>query len=206
MKSVTLTQFLYFETYILSELHNSNVNFLSARLSFNGINFITLICTVIFLESIMKKRIDKIMEGLHLRRDVINTRNEQIINDEESNQPRENIEIEIGVKNTLEIVNQYEEENALKKDDQYKENISNESQGKETVLSPGFLDFSSGSSDDYIPNSESDSTETSTSTSRPKKRCKRSNNLIIAESSDDPDISITEPEPGCSNSNKKQRK
>lgn len=102
----------------------------------------------------MKKRIDKIMEGLHLRRDVINTRNEQIINDEESNQPRENIEIEIGEKNTLEIVNQYEEENALKKDDQYKENISNESQGKETVLSPGFLDFSSGSSDDYIPNAK----------------------------------------------------
>lgn len=43
-------------------------------------------------------------------------------------------------------------------------------------------------------------------TSRPKKRCKRSNNLIIAENSDDTDISITEPEPGCSNSNKKQRK
>ena len=67
-----------------------------------------------------------------------------------------------------------------------------------------FLDFSLGSSDNYTPNSETDSSETSTSTSKPKKRYTKFN-LIIPKSSDDSDSSTTEPQPGCSHSNKKQR-
>lgn len=120
----------------------------------------------------MKKRIDKIMEGVQLQRDEENMVHEEIINEKKSNQPGETIEIESCKKTALEEVDQCEEEieeTTLEKDDQYGANISSGSEGMETGLSPRILDFSSGSSDDFIPNSETDSTETSTSTGKPKK-------------------------------------
>ncbi|KAF9416068.1 hypothetical protein HW555_006480 [Spodoptera exigua] len=158
-------------------------------------------------KSIMKKRIDKIMEGVQLQRGEENMEHEETINEKKSDQPGETKEIESCKKKALEEVDQYGEEikeTTLEKDDQYGENISSGSEGKETGLSPTILDFSSGSSDDFIPNSETDSTDTSTSTGKPKKRYTKK--LIIPESSDDSDSTTSGPEPGCSHSNKKQRK
>lgn len=96
--------------------------------------------------------------------------------------------------------------NVLEKEDHIENaSIVSESECRETGLSPGILDFSSGSSDYYIPNTDEDTSEDSFRNSKQKKKRAK---LVryISESSEESDDPTIEPQPGCSHSNARKKR